>query len=260
MASARPVMADVSAACEPHGSSATSSLRRKVSCRRSSKVKSLVKEAVEGDEVELVLDVTPFYAEGGGQVGDQGMLSGPDGRIDIRETTKPAPDLVLHKGVVRSGRVREGERVQASVNRKMRQDAARNHTATHLVHAALREILGAHVKQYGSLVAPNRLRFDFAHFKPLSSRDINEAEALVNERVRLNNAVQSDVMGVQEAVDSGALAFFGDKYGDRVRVVSIDSFSKELCGGTHCRQTGEIGTFRILSETGIAAGVRRMEA
>ncbi|HJU04794.1 MAG TPA: alanine--tRNA ligase [Nitrospiraceae bacterium] len=220
----------------------------------------LVKEAVEGDEIELVLDVTPFYAEGGGQVGDQGMLIGPEARIEIRETTKPAPDVVLHKGIVRVGRVREGERVQATVNRTLRHDAARNHTATHLVHAALRDILGPHVKQYGSLVAPNRLRFDFAHFKPLSSRDIDEAEALVNERIRVNNTVRTDVMDVQEAVSAGALAFFGDKYGDRVRVVTIDSFSKELCGGTHCRQTGEIGTFRIVSETGVAAGVRRMEA
>jgi alanyl-tRNA synthetase len=139
-------------------------------------------------------------------------------------------------------------------------DAARNHTATHLVHAALREILGPHVKQYGSLVAPNRLRFDFAHFKPLSSRDIDEAEALVNEQVRRNAQVQTNVMGIQEAVSAGALAFFGDKYGDKVRVVAIDTFSKELCGGTHCLQTGEIGSFRIISETGVAAGVRRMEA
>ena len=220
----------------------------------------LVKESIEGDEIELVLDVTPFYPEGGGQVGDQGHLSGPEGRIEIRDTTKPAPDVVLHKGMVRAGRIREGERVHAVVNRATRHDAARNHTATHLVHAALRDILGPHVKQYGSLVAPNRLRFDFAHFKPLSSRDLDDLEGLVNEHVRLNNQVRTDVMDVQEAVASGALAFFGDKYGDRVRVVTIDSFSKELCGGTHCRHTGEIGTFRIVSETGVAAGVRRMEA
>ena len=219
-----------------------------------------VKEAVEGDDVEVVLDVTPFYPEGGGQVGDQGRLTGPDGWIEVRETTKPAPDLVFHKGLVRAGRVREGDRLKAMVNSSLRMDAARNHTATHLVHAALREILGPHVKQYGSLVAPNRLRFDFAHFRPLSSRDVDEAEALVNDQVRRNAQVQTGVMGVQDAVAAGALAFFGDKYGDRVRVVSIDTFSKELCGGTHCRQTGEIGTFRIVSETGVAAGVRRLEA
>jgi alanyl-tRNA synthetase len=219
-----------------------------------------VKEATEGDEVEVVLDVTPFYPEGGGQVGDQGRLTGPDGWIEVRETTKPAPDLVFHKGVVRAGRVRKGDRLKAMVNPSLRMDAARNHTATHLVHAALREILGPHVKQYGSLVAPNRLRFDFAHFRPLSSRDVDEAESLVNEQVRRNAQVQTNVMGVQDAVAAGALAFFGDKYGDRVRVVSINTFSKELCGGTHCRQTGEIGTFRIVSETGVAAGVRRLEA
>ena len=220
----------------------------------------LVKEAVEGDEVELVLDVTPFYAEGGGQAGDQGVLAGPDGRIEIQETTRPAPTVIMHKGKVSAGRIQEGERVEASVNPVTRQDAARNHTATHLVHAALRELLGPHVRQYGSLVAPNRLRFDFAHFKPLSSRDIDDIEALVNDHIRRNEPVRTHVMGVQEAVASGAMAFFGDKYGEQVRVVSVDTFSKELCGGTHCRQTGEIGLFRIATETGVAAGVRRIEA
>ncbi len=220
----------------------------------------LVKEAVEGEEVEIALDVTPFYAEGGGQVGDQGTLSGPDGRVEVRETTRPLPEFILHRGVVRAGRVRTGDRLLAAVNPTTRQDAARNHTATHLVHAALREILGPHVKQYGSLVAPNRLRFDFAHFRPLSSRDVDEVEGLVNEQIRRNAQVQTAVMGVQEAVAAGALAFFGDKYGDRVRVVSINTFSKELCGGTHCRATGEIGLFRLVSESGVAAGVRRIEA
>jgi alanyl-tRNA synthetase len=219
----------------------------------------LVKEAREGDEIEVVLDVTPFYAEGGGQAGDQGLLTGPDGRVEIRETTRPVPTLIVHKGVVTSGSIREGERLQLSVNRRTRQDAARNHTATHLVHAALRDLLGPHVKQYGSLVAPNRLRFDFAHFRSLASRDIDEIESIVNEQVRQDQPVQTDVMGVQEAVAGGALAFFGDKYGDQVRVVHIDTFSKELCGGTHCRRTGEIGLFRIVSESGVAAGVRRIE-
>jgi alanyl-tRNA synthetase len=219
----------------------------------------LVKEAREDDEIEVVLDVTPFYAEGGGQAGDQGLLTGPDGRVEIRETTRPVPTLIVHKGVVTSGSIHEGERLQLSVNRRTRQDAARNHTATHLVHAALRDLLGPHVKQYGSLVAPNRLRFDFAHFRPLASRDIDEIESIVNEQVRQDQPVQTDVMGVQEAVAGGALAFFGDKYGDQVRVVHIDTFSKELCGGTHCRRTGEIGLFRIVSESGVAAGVRRIE-
>lgn len=220
----------------------------------------LVKEATAGDEIECVLDVTPFYAEGGGQVGDQGVLVGPEGRIEITETVKPLPTMFVHKGRVQSGLVREGDRFQAQVRANTRQDAARNHTATHLVHAALRDLLGPHVKQYGSLVAPNRLRFDFAHFKALSGRDIDEVEAIVNDQIRRNEQVRTQVMGIQEAVAAGALAFFGDKYGEQVRVVTIEEFSKELCGGTHCRHTGEIGLFRILSETGVAAGVRRIEA
>jgi alanyl-tRNA synthetase len=220
----------------------------------------IMKEAVEGDEVEVVLNVTPFYAEGGGQVGDQGVLTGVDGRMDIKETTRPMPTLIFHKGTVTKGRIREGEPLRMQVNRMSRQDAARNHTATHLVHAALRDLLGPHVKQYGSLVAPNRLRFDFAHFRPLSSRDIDEIETVVNTEVQKNEAVRTEVMSIQDAVANGALAFFGDKYGEEVRVVTVESFSKELCGGTHCRHTGEIGLFRIASETGVAAGVRRIEA
>jgi alanyl-tRNA synthetase len=220
----------------------------------------MVKEAIEGDEVEVALDVTPFYAEGGGQAGDRGLLVGQEGRMEILDTTRPAPTLILHKGKVTKGRIREGEQLHLTVNRTSRQDAARNHTATHLVHAALRDLLGPHVKQYGSLVAPNRLRFDFAHFRPLSSRDIDEIETMVNGEIRKNETVRTEVMSIQDAVAKGALAFFGDKYGEQVRVVTVEAFSKELCGGTHCRHTGEIGLFRIVSETGVAAGVRRIEA
>ena len=220
----------------------------------------LVKEAAEGDEVEVVLDVTPFYAEGGGQVGDRGILAGHDGQVEIKETTRPVPTLILHKGIVTKGRIREGETLHLTVNATTRQDAQRNHTATHLLHAALRDLLGPHVKQYGSLVGPNRLRFDFAHFRPLSSRDIDDIETVVNNEVRKNERVATEVMSIQDAVAKGALAFFGDKYGEQVRVVTVESFSKELCGGTHCRQTGDIGLFRIMSETGVAAGVRRVEA
>jgi alanyl-tRNA synthetase len=220
----------------------------------------LVKEAAEGDEVEIVLDVTPFYAEGGGQVGDRGLLMGHDGQVEIKETTRPVPTVILHKGTVTKGRIREGEQLRMTVNATIRQDAQRNHTATHLVHAALRDMLGPHVKQYGSLVGPNRLRFDFAHFRPLTSRDIDEIEMVVNNEVRKNERVATEVMSIQDAVAKGALAFFGDKYGEQVRVVTVESFSKELCGGTHCRQTGDIGLFRIVSETGVAAGVRRIEA
>jgi len=220
----------------------------------------LVKEAAEGDEVEIVLDVTPFYAEGGGQIGDRGVLMGHDGKVEITETTRPAPTVILHKGTVTKGRIREGEQLRMMVNATTRQDAQRNHTATHLLHAALRDLLGPHVKQYGSLVGPNRLRFDFAHFRPLSSRDVDEVETVVNNEVRKNERVATEVMSIQDAVAKGALAFFGDKYGEQVRVVTVESFSKELCGGTHCRQTGDIGLFRIVSETGVAAGVRRIEA
>ncbi len=224
------------------------------------KGEQLVKEASEGDEVELVLDATPFYAEGGGQVGDRGTLLGPEGLVEITDTTRPAPTLILHKGIIQKGTIREGEQLRLAVNASTRQDAARNHTATHLVHAALRDLLGPHVKQYGSLVGPNRLRFDFAHFRPLSSRDIDDIESTVNEEIRKNEAVCAEVMNIQDAVANGALAFFGDKYGEQVRVVSVKSFSKELCGGTHVGRTGDIGLFRIVSEGGVAAGVRRIEA
>jgi alanyl-tRNA synthetase len=219
-----------------------------------------VKEAVEGDEIEIALDRTPFYAEGGGQVGDQGILTGPDGVMEVKQTTRPAPDLFLHQGVVTRGRIREGDRLRAHVDPRLRFGSARNHTATHLLHAVLREVLGPHVKQYGSLVAPNRLRFDFAHFAPMRPGQLEEVEAIVNERIRADAPVQTKIMSISEAMQEGALAFFGDKYGEEVRVVEINTFSKELCGGTHCRHTGEIGLFKLVSEGGVAAGVRRIEA
>ncbi len=220
----------------------------------------LVQEVLPGEPIEIILQTSPFYPEGGGQVGDQGMLTGPDGRVQVDTTSKNDLGYFLHKGRVIEGRVRVGDSMTARVRVTSRQDAARNHTATHLMHAALRELLGPHVKQYGSLVAPNRLRFDFAHFKSLSSRDIDDIESLVNEQIRANTPVHTNVMSIQDAIDEGALAFFGDKYGTEVRVVGVGSFSKELCGGTHCAQTGEIGIFRIVSEGGISAGVRRIEA
>jgi alanyl-tRNA synthetase len=260
MEKAKPVVAEIAARVPPTRFVGYEKLEERGTIQAILKADRMVKEALEGDPVEVALDLTPFYAEGGGQVGDQGVLVGPEGRMEVHETSKSAAALFLHKGVVVAGRIREGERLEAVVNPVTRQNAARNHTATHLVHAALREILGSHVKQYGSLVAPNRLRFDFAHFKPLSSRDVDDVEGMVNEHVRRNERVQTEVMDVSRAVSTGALAFFGDKYGDRVRVVSINTFSKELCGGTHCGHTGEIGLFKIVSETGVAAGVRRIEA
>jgi alanyl-tRNA synthetase len=224
------------------------------------KNEQMIKEAQQGETVEFVLDTTPFYPEGGGQVGDHGMLVGPSARIVVQDTTRVGKGWIFHKGHVIEGSVYVGDVLTATVNRHLRQGAARNHTATHLLHAALREILGPHVKQYGSLVAPNRLRFDFSHFKGLTSRNIGEIESLVNEHIRNNTPVQVEEMSIQDALDQGALAFFGDKYGDQVRVVEVSSFSKELCGGTHCSRTGELGLFRITSEGGIAAGVRRIEA
>ena len=220
----------------------------------------LVPESQQGEEVEFLLDTTPFYPEGGGQVGDHGTLVGPSARIRIHDTTKLAKGWFLHKGQVMEGRVRTGDHLTATVNSGLRADAARNHTATHLMHAALREVLGPHVKQHGSLVGPNRLRFDFSHFRGLGSRQIEDIENLVNEQIRRNTMVQSEEMGIQDALGRGALAFFGDKYGDQVRVVEIGEFSKELCGGTHCQHTGDVGLFRLLSEGGVAAGVRRIEA
>jgi alanyl-tRNA synthetase len=224
------------------------------------KDEQLVAESHQGDEVEFLLDTTPFYPEGGGQVGDQGTLVGPSARIRIYDTTKVAKGWFLHKGQVMEGSVRTGDHVTATVNGGLRADAARNHTATHLMHSALREILGPHVKQHGSLVGPNRLRFDFSHFRGLGSRQLEDIENLVNEQIRQNTLVQSEEMGIQDALGRGALAFFGDKYGDHVRVVEIGEFSKELCGGTHCHRTGDVGLFRLISEGGVAAGVRRIEA
>ncbi len=220
----------------------------------------LVTESHQGEEVEFLLDTTPFYPEGGGQVGDHGILVGPSARIRIQDTTKLARGWFLHKGQVTEGSVQTGDHLTATVNSGLRADAARNHTATHLMHAALREILGPHVKQHGSLVAPNRLRFDFSHFRGLGSRHLEDIENLVNEQIRRNTLVNSEEMGIQDALSRGALAFFGDKYGDQVRVVEIGEFSKELCGGTHCQHTGDVGLFRLISEGGVAAGVRRIEA
>jgi alanyl-tRNA synthetase len=219
-----------------------------------------VKKAVAGETVELIFNRTPFYGESGGQAGDQGLLEHPSALAEIHTTIKPVPGLFVHQGKVAQGEVVEGETYRAAVNPAARLGAARNHTATHILHATLREILGEHVKQSGSLVTPDRLRFDFGHFKPLTPLEIKRIEAVVNERVRENDSVETQVMEFQEAVRVGALAFFDDKYGDRVRVVRIAEFSKELCGGTHCHETGQVGLFKLIQESSIAAGVRRIEA
>jgi alanyl-tRNA synthetase len=219
-----------------------------------------VKTASAGETVELVFDQTPFYGESGGQVGDQGLLEHPGALAEIHVAIKPLPGFFVHRAVVVKGMLREGETCRAVVNHRARSGAACNHTATHLLHATLRELFGERVKQAGSLVAADRLRFDFTQATPLSSRDLKRVEQVVNERIRGDYQVQTQEMAFQEAVKSGALAFFDDKYGDHVRVVRIGEFSKELCGGTHCHDTGEVGLFRLVQESSIAAGVRRIEA
>ena len=223
----------------------------------------VVGEVRGGDEVEVVVQKTPFYPEGGGQVGDAGHLVGPKGKIDVYDTQMVMPDLIVHFGVVAQGTVAMGDTLEAYVDAVRREDTARNHTATHLLHAALRQVLGPHVRQAGSLVAPDRLRFDFSHVEPMTSDEIESVEWLVNEKIRQNVGVHRDEDGYSSAIKRGALAFFGDKYGDRVRLVEIANgaaFSFEVCGGTHVAQTGELGAVYILGESSIGSGMRRIEA
>jgi alanyl-tRNA synthetase len=219
----------------------------------------------EGDEGELVLDRTPFYAESGGQVGDVGLLVGPTNELAVvLDTYAPVQGLIVHKIKVDKGSFKVGDVISAEVDVEKRDATRRNHTATHLMHAALREVLGTHVKQAGSVVAPNYLRFDFSHYQPLTAAEKEEIERLVNYHILRNEPVQTDEMQIEEAMRSGAMALFGEKYGDRVRVLSIKGlegvFSKELCGGTHVRATGDIGLFKITSDESIASGVRRIRA
>lgn len=219
-----------------------------------------VEEVREGEEAEVVLDRTPFYAEAGGQVGDAGQLRWRDGSFEVRDTQRPAEGLIAHRGVVVRGTLRVGQRVEAAVDEERRRDTMRHHTATHLLHKALREILGEHARQAGSLVAPDRLRFDFLHLQPLSPEQLRAIEDRVNEHILKAIPVRVRFLSYEEAIRRGAVALFGEKYGDVVRMVSIGDYSRELCGGTHVRNTGEIGSFWITQETGVAAGVRRIEA
>ncbi len=214
----------------------------------------------EGEHGILILDRTPFYAESGGQVGDHGQLSAGSARFEVRDTQKLAGVFHGHVGHVISGAIKVGDVVSARVDSARRQSTVLNHSATHLLHAALRSVLGTHVQQKGSLVAPDRLRFDFSHFQALSAEELKTIEDMVNAEVRRNVAAEVHHMGMQEALDFGAMALFGEKYGDRVRVLRMGAFSTELCGGTHVQRTGDIGLFKILSEGGVAAGVRRIEA
>ena len=223
-----------------------------------------VQSLSEGEEGEVVLDQTPFYAESGGQVGDVGQLVSTDSIATVKDTFSPAQGLIVHKVRVEKGTLKVGEVVSAEVDVEKRDATRRNHTATHLMHAALREVLGTHVKQAGSVVAPTYLRFDFSHYQPLSQSEKEEIERLVNYYILRNEPVQTDEMIIEEAMRSGAMALFGEKYGEKVRVLSIKGvegiFSKELCGGTHVRATGDIGLFKITSDESIASGVRRIRA
>jgi alanyl-tRNA synthetase len=216
--------------------------------------------AEAGSEVDLVTGRTPFYAESGGQAGDTGRIIGPQGEVEVTATRKDPTGIIIHQGRVRSGRISKGDTVTLAVDAAAREATALNHTATHILHAALRSVLGDHVKQAGSLVAPDRLRFDFSHFSPVAPEALDRIEALVNARIRTNVPTRIEEMSAEDAFKTGAMALFEEKYGDRVRVISLEEFSKELCGGTHTARTGNIGFFKILSESGIAAGVRRIEA
>jgi alanyl-tRNA synthetase len=217
-------------------------------------------EAVAGTEVAVVTERTPFYAESGGQVGDAGRIIGPEGEVQVTDTVKDPTGLIIHKGQVRSGRLRQGDTVSLLVDADARAATELNHTATHILHAALRSVLGEHVKQAGSLVSPDRLRFDFTHFSQVDPDTLAQIESLVNDRVRANAPTEIKEMAAEEAFQSGAMALFEEKYGDRVRVIALADFSKELCGGTHTGRTGNIGFFKIVSEASVAAGVRRIEA
>jgi alanyl-tRNA synthetase len=219
-----------------------------------------VSEAHDGDVVEIILDQTPFYAESGGQVGDRGELLGEASKFEVMDTIRPVQDLIIHKGKIKKGTFKVNDAILAKVDAENRADIARHHTATHILHATLRSVLGEHVKQAGSFVSPERFRFDFTHYTALSEREKERIEELVNERIIENHPVFTAVMDIDQAIAAGAMALFDEKYGDQVRVVTVKDVSKELCGGTHTGASGDIGMFRIISEAGVAAGVRRIEA
>lgn len=219
-----------------------------------------VTQADQGSEVEIITAATPFYGESGGQTGDRGELTTAAGKMVINNTKKPLPELTVHVGKIVSGRVAKGTNAELKVDEALRQATALNHTCTHILQKVLIETLGEHVQQAGSLVTPERLRFDFIHFSALTAEELAQIEAQVNRRIRNNLRVTTQQMSTDEAIAAGATALFGEKYGNAVRVVRVGDFSMELCGGTHTCASGDIGLFKIVQETGIAAGVRRIEA
>ena len=220
---------------------------------------SSVSEIAKGESAIVVLDRTPFYAESGGQVGDAGELVAPGGTFTVSDTQKVQSDVFGHHGALATGRLQVGDRVAAHVDVARRGRTMRNHSATHLMHKALREVLGPHVQQKGSLVDPDKTRFDFSHDAPMSEEQIDAVEAKVNAEILRNEPTAARIMKFDDAVKGGAMALFGEKYGDEVRVLDIGS-SRELCGGTHVARTGDIGFFTVMSQSGVAAGVRRIEA
>ena len=222
-----------------------------------------VTEVSQGEELQLVLRETPFYAEGGGQVGDGGTIGNSECEIAVHDTKEVIPGLIVHYGILSKGTISIGDTVQSHVDPIRRDDTARNHTATHMLHAALRHVLGPHVRQAGSLVTASRLRFDFSHIKAVTPEEMWQVQFLVNEKIRHNAEISRSEDTYSGAIEKGALAFFGDKYGDTVRLVEIangETFSFEVCGGTHVNQTGEVGAVYILGESSIGAGMRRIEA
>jgi len=221
---------------------------------------SEVEAGYEGEEVEVITDRTPFYGESGGQEGDRGSLVKNGALMEVSNSLRPLPDVILHRGTIKKGTLSVGDVLTLKVHRENRESTALNHTATHLLQAALRMVLGDHVQQAGSLVAPGRLRFDFTHFSPLSPAEIDQVEVIINARIRQNLNVCVSFLPYKEALGKGAMALFGEKYGDVVRLVQVENVSAELCGGTHTKRSGDIGLFKITSETGVAAGVRRIEA
>src|SRR3954447_11548906 len=218
-----------------------------------------VQSLKSGDKGSVVLDETPFYAESGGQVGDKGELVAAGGTFGVDDTQKIQAEVFGHHGAMKSGQLKIGDRVEAKVNTELRARTMRNHSVTHLMHKALREVLGSHVQQRGSLVDPDKTRFDFSHNQPLTDAEIREVEALVNAEILVNEATRARMMTIDEAKKTGAMMLFGEKYGNEVRVLDIGT-SRELCGGTHVKRTGDIGLFKIMAESGVAAGVRRIEA
>ncbi len=219
-----------------------------------------VRQVGQGQKAELVAKRTPFYGAAGGQVGDVGLISGPEGQAKVLDTTKPGGELIVHQIEVIQGSLAQGQELEFTVDPTARAATAANHTATHLLHAALRQHLGEHVKQAGSMVSPERLRFDFSHFQAMAPEEIKAVEVTVNQGIRANIALNTEVMDLEQAMATGAMALFEERYGDQVRLVQVPGVSKELCGGTHAQRTGDIGYFKIIGESSVAAGVRRLEA